>query len=64
MPNKIPMIFRTSNTTQQFKVNTRSMSTTPINFANKLSQKRSVGFNMLNLASLKKSGGCSSCGGG
>lgn len=63
MPNKIPMIFRTSNTTQQFKVNTRTISTTPITFANKLSQK-SVGFNMLNFASLKKSGGCSSCGGG
>ena len=64
MPNKIPMIFGRSKSTQQFKVNTRTISTTPRNFAQQSPQKKSIGFNMLNFASLKKSGGCSSCGGG
>ena len=67
MPNKIPMILRNSKSTQQFTVNTRTISTistTPRNFAQQSPQKKSIGFNMLNFASLKKSGGCSSCGGG
>ncbi len=64
MPNKIPMIFVTSNTTHQSKVNTRSISTTTRNFAHQSPQKKSIGLNTLNFASLKKSSGCSSCGGG
>ena len=64
MLNKIPMILRSSKSTQQFTFNTITISTTPRNFAQQSPQKKSIGFNMLNFASLKKSGGCSSCGGG
>ena len=57
MPTKISMVIERNNTSSIFKTSSKR---TIMDFTT----NRNVGLNMLNLKTLKKSSGCSSCRGG
>ena len=65
MPHTIQMTLIQKPSSNKLTKSLRTSSTNQVSFRNTTNSNiRNVGLNMLNLAALKKSGGCSSCGGG
>ena len=65
MPHTIQMTLIQKSSSNKLRKSLRTSSTNQIAFRNNANSNiRNVGLNMLNLAALKKYGGCSSCGGG